>query len=1752
MELSQLSNLLVDQSKNLIWMIDPDFNLVYANKSYLNLMKEMTGVEKKLNEPILVEGFGEGYIEKWTAYYQRALKGECFEIEEHYYRLESNEIQFGQITFTPLAGDEGKIVAVSCESRNITRLVKERSEANQLMDASLDVFCVVNEKNNFVYVNSASFDHWGYKPEELIGKSVRELILEEDLSETTQIIDSVLSGQTIKSFNNRYKRKDGGIAYNLWSTRYDNDSKLRYGVARDGKEKLEQEEIILKSEQRFKALVQEGSDLIGILDAEGNYVYVSPTSISVLGMKPEEFIGKNVFDFIHPDDIERTLACLQKIVTENRVLVEPFRFQNQQKEWRWMETVLTNMLDNPVVKGIVANSRDITDKIEEQHQLKLLESVITNTKDSVLITEAEPFDEPGPRIIYVNEAFTKMTGYSAEEVIGKSPRMLQGPNSNKEELSNLGKALKNWEPYEITTINYKKSGEEFWVNFTVTPVADDKGWFTHWIAIERDVTEQKIKELEKELIAQISINFSSENDLIKASKTLCETVGKFGKFDWVELWTSNIEKTQILLSSHYVAAVDDEKFYDYNPDFNSLKIAEDLAGEVWQKGEQLLWDNIENHQHFLRKDAAKKIGLKTVLGIPLIFNEEVVGVLKIGAKINANHLKNYTRIFQQLEGFIGSELNRKKLENNLSHLFDSIPDILCLGDFNGRFLRINKAGCELLGYSEDEILHHSIEEFVHPDDKDISVNELLRLRQGETTFQFENRYLTKSGDIIWLSWYCTSAIEEGLIYATAKNITEEKKLRELNRQVGSLAKIGSWEFDVVNQSHYWSDEVHNILNTDPKSFEPNLEKDINFYREDFRQLAKLSFEKCLAKGEPFDFEAVIVTDKKKELWIRAIGNAEIADGVCKRIYGSLQDISSLKETENRLQSLSENLPGIVFQYIIHQDGTDSVRYLSGSVAQLWGFTANEVEKDLNIVWEQVRAAGDYEKVKSSIIKAVQTKSNWSSRFKYVMPTGELKTHLGNGTPTFLADGNILFNSIVLDITQEAKNEVLLKQASAMARIGSWELDLIKQDDQMYWSTVVKEIFEVNVNYNPRLEDSLAFYIGESRNKKQHAMNLLIKEGIEFDDEYLIRTDKGKERWIRCIGKSEMANNRRTKIFGSFQDIHERKVAEEKIRIAFEEKTNILESIGDGFFAIDNKGIVTYWNKQAELILGRKKEELLGKPLWDVYGYLADTQFFSQFLKIIKTREIVHFEEYAPRLNIWLEVSAYPSVEGISVYLKDITLRKEAEANLQIANERFEKVTEATNDAIWDWDLENQTIYRSKAFEKFFGKQNLKSLDLTNLWEKQFHPEDQVKCQSQIYECIANPLISNWETKYRIYNEFGEILHVIDRGLIIRNKEGKAVRMVGVMTDVTEQKKSAEENRFKANLLSTIGQAAIATNLDGVVNFWNNAAEAIYGWKAEEAIGKNIMELTTPETNIEQANQIMEVLKKGQTWTGQFNVRKKDGTGFAAQITNSPTYDEHNLLSGIIGISSDITEDVKNAELLKRYNLELKRSNEELEQFAFVASHDLQEPLRMISSFMDLLQRKYGTQLDQKGLQYIHFATDGAKRMKQIILDLLEFSKSNKNTDGIETVDINEILSEFKNLRRKLISEKKASIISSNLPTLNSYKAAVTQIVHCLLDNAIKYSKEDVPPIIEIIALEHESQWEFAIKDNGIGIDTKFYDKIFIIFQRLHNKDQYSGTGIGLSIAKRHVEFLGGKIWLESKVGVGTTFYFTISKIETHE
>lgn len=1628
MKNKQYTDLLLNQTNDLIWMVDQELQLVYANKAYLNLMKEVTGVEKELNSPILAEGFGEGYIEKWKTFYQKALLGESFTIEEHFFHPGDKKIHYGHISFSPIKDEEGTVQSVACRNTDVTSIVQEKYKASSLMDASLDVFCTIDEAGNLVYVSEAAKAHWGYSPDEIINTPYIDLVLKEDIINTNNIAAAIVAGEEVKSFVNRYKRKDGSIAFNLWSARWDDEAKLMYCVARDAKE-----------------------------------------------------------------------------------------------------------------------------RIQEEHRLKLLSSVITNTNDAVLITEAVPFDEPGPRIIYVNEAFTKMTGYTADEVIGKTPRILQGPKSDKEELAKLGKALRNWRPYEITTINYKKNGEEFWINFTVTPVADETGWYTHWIAIERDVTAQKNAELEKALLAQISTCFLEE-ELNQAGKALCKVIQDYANFDLVELWCPNLELTNLSRISVRTRIKDFEG--TNNSIFQFLK-GEGLPGKVWEQEKQLLWNKEKIAKHFLRIKEAINAGLTHLLGIPLTHHNQITGVLVIGSTSGDASLQKFSGLLKNLESFIGSEINRKKLETDLSHLYQAIPDILCIADLKGRFLKMNPASLTLLGYTEEEILFHSFDAFAHPEDKGKFQQKLKGLPKESTVFNFENRFLSKDGLVIWLSWNCNTALEDGLIYASAKNITAEVQLRELNAQAGSLAKIGSWEVNLEKNTVFWSKMLHQLHETDADSFMPDLETAINFYREDFRSLVSSSIENSIATGVEFDFEAVIITKKLKEKWIRAIGNVEIVNGTAKRIFGSFQDISDRKEIEIRLQSFANNLPGVVFQYIVYPDGTDALKYVTKGAEEIWEHSPEEVMENINLVWNQTKAGGDYDVVQKNIKESIKSKTKWISRYRSVSPSGKLRMLLGTGTPSYLADGTVAYNSVVLDITNEAKNEALLDKVSKIAKIGSWETDLLH--GKHYKSKTVDEILGLELNQEiPSMESAIQFCREDFRDLLQLNFINCIKKGQSFDCEVVIFTANKSEKWVRIIASPEMFNGNCVKIYGSLQDIHklkivehqknillktienslneiyvfdaqtlkfisvnkgarsnigyseneileltplniepefnattfnelitplvtkekekiifftnhkrkngslypvevhlqfivegnnkrflaiilditERKKAEEKLLHAYQEKENILESIGDAFFAVDNEWIVTYWNKQAETVLGKLKEDILDKNLWEEFPDAIDTDFYRQYYRAKETGETVNFEEYYPTLEMWIEVTVYPSENGLSIYFKDITLRKEADTRLLQANERFEKVTQATNDAIWDWDIKNDTFYRSQNILKFFGEGTSTALESKDFWTDSFYPDDLNVLKESISKALNDEQSNRWEMEYRILNDHENTLYVIDRGLIIRDKTGKAIRMIGAMTDITERKQS--------------------------------------------------------EQQLVSINQKLETQAK-----------------------------------------------------------ELRRSNEELEQFAFITSHDLQEPLRMISSFMDQLERKYADKLDDKAKQYIHFAKDGAKRMKQIILDLLLYSRINRPTEQEELVNLNEIVSEFLLLRRKLVAEKKAIVHCAQLPIIVSYKAPVIQIFHCLLDNALKYSRDHVPPAISIQVVDKEAYWEFAIKDNGIGIDDQFYEKVFIIFQRLHNRREYDGTGIGLSIAKRAVEFLGGKIWIDSIVGNGSTFYFTISKTKNY-
>lgn len=333
---------------------------------------------------------------------------------------------------------------------------------------------------------------------------------------------------------------------------------------------------------------------------------------------------------------------------------------------------------------------------------------------------------------------------------------------------------------------------------------------------------------------------------------------------------------------------------------------------------------------------------------------------------------------------------------------------------------------------------------------------------------------------------------------------------------------------------------------------------------------------------------------------------------------------------------------------------------------------------------------------------------------------------------------------------------------------------------------------------------------------------------------------------------------------------------------------------------------------------------------------------------------------------------------------------------------------------------------------------------------------------------------------------------------------------------------------------------------------NEAAVRLYGYSEEEFRNLTLPDIR-PEEDVDRLmSDISEVRRNpGSFQAGQWRHKRKDGEVIEVEVTAHPVEldGHHARMVAVV----DITERREHERQLERlYSdlarraMELSASNAELERFAYIASHDLQEPLRMVSSFLQLLQKKYGGQLDERADQYIHYAVDGAERMKALIMDLLEYSRLGTGKEAFDWVDVGEVIKDVGEVFREQIATAGADITIGPLPRVWGDKVQLMQLLQNLMSNALKYASEK-PPVITVRAEEHPDHWQFSVWDNGIGIDPKFFDKIFIIFQRLHNKNEYSGTGIGLAICKKIVERHGGKIWVESGSGGGSTFYFTITK-----
>lgn len=484
-----------------------------------------------------------------------------------------------------------------------------------------------------------------------------------------------------------------------------------------------------------------------------------------------------------------------------------------------------------------------------------------------------------------------------------------------------------------------------------------------------------------------------------------------------------------------------------------------------------------------------------------------------------------------------------------------------------------------------------------------------------------------------------------------------------------------------------------------------------------------------------------------------------------------------------------------------------------------------------------------------------------------------------------------------------------------------------------------------------------------------------------------------------------------------------------------------------------------------------------------------------------------------------------------------------------------QIEELTQFGTWEIDLATLQLKWSEGMFRITGYRP-DEIELTK--ENGFailHPDDRHPISVMIERAKADR--QGIYAPLRLITKDGSIRHIISRGMVIC-ENNEPIRLFGVSQDVTEQvlnHKVVEDIRTHYQTL--------VQSVDGI--FWEADAasfrfsyispqvERILGYTPEEWIGdpefwqKHIV----PEDRDDAIQYCHVESTAGRDHQFEYRMFARDGSVVWMQDIVSVTM-ENGRATKLRGLMVNIS-DKKAAELrqqqlyeeLDARALELTASNRELEQFAYIASHDLQEPLRMVTSFLTQLERKYNNLLDDKGRQYIHYAVDGAARMRQIILDLLEFSRVGRIDVPEETVDLNALMEEIRELFSDQLAESNGQFLYEPMPTIVALRASLLQVLQNLVSNALKYHSPDRPPVVQLAVNRDGRFWHFTVADNGIGIEQEYFEKIFVIFQRLHPKHEYSGSGIGLAICKKIADNLGGKIHIASEPGKGSTFHFLL-------
>ena len=882
----------------------------------------------------------------------------------------------------------------------------------------------------------------------------------------------------------------------------------------------------------------------------------------------------------------------------------------------------------------------------------------------------------------------------------------------------------------------------------------------------------------------------------------------------------------------------------------------------------------------------------------------------------------------------------------------------------------------------------------------------------------------------------------------------------------------------------------------------------------------------------------------------------------------------LKESENRYQALFRN--NYAAMLLIDPD-TGNIVDANPAACSFYGYKKEELLKmkitDLNILTD--------EQIFKEMQKARAEKKNHFV-FKHQLAKGEIRDVDTYSGPITVSGKKLLY-SILHDITQQKKAEEALKSERELLRaiVDTIPVMITIYDPHVEHMQVNKAFEEITGWTNEEIQHlniMEAIYPDQDyRLEAAEFMNSLsgwkdftmtIKNGSKIASSWAnVQIPDGRQVGIGIdIGKrkkleeklkqsrdhlEEQVEQRTAELEETYESLKE---SESKAR----EQADLLNITHEAIFVRDMDDKISFWNNGAEELYRWSKKEALGKTLQD----LLQTKY-PEPLNEIKNKalnrgrwdgELIHTKRDGTTINVlsrWsLQKDNLDNPVGFMEVNIDITERKKATKKLKENEEKYRELVENANSIIIRLDKKGSILFFNEFAETFFGfrEEEVKEKNIvgTIVPRSESYGRDLQELMNKI---IKDPESYSYVENENITKE-GKRVWVSWTNKGIFNKKGELQGILSIGTDVTERKKAEEDLKRsetilqEATRLSKVGAYEWDIKKDKFI--FSREWRRIHGVEEKYLSSEELMNVSHPEDIPKVKKALNDALKDIKQYDIEHRIiNQLNGEVRYIHAMGTVLKDGDGNPIKMYGVADDITEsklaEIEREKLIK----DLKLSNEELRQFAYITSHDLQEPLRTMGSYAGLLKHRYEGQLDQDADEFIEFMISGASRMKAMIQGLLDYSRIGTRREEFKNFNSHEAVDYAVSSLKSFIKENNTEITYDKLPVIYADENQIVRVFHNLIGNAIKFRKPDENLKIHVSARKNDDDYVFSVSDNSIGMEPEYTDKIFEIFKRLHAVGEYEGAGIGLAIVKRIIDRHGGRVWVKSKLGKGSTFYFTI-------